>query len=358
MRRKRSSNRSTIITSTNFFRPSVRELEDRNVPSFFGFGHSSAGPATQLDVITPHNVVAGREFDVVVKAEDASGHVATGYTGTVTFSLAPPDSNAVLPMNYTFTSHDRGVHEFDVTLTTTGAEVVTVTDTLSATITGSATTTVNAAPAATHFQVFAPRHIVAGVPTEVTVVALGANNKLASSYAGTIALTSSDPAATLPGNYTFVASDHGVHTFQVTFNTAGSESIIATDTITTSITGQTSVNVTTAGAVTHFGLITLGPALVGFPAPVEVVALDSHNNIVAGYTGTVHFTSSDANATLPSDYTFVAGDHGEHLFEVTFAMSGRQTVTATDTTSSSITGTLREFVFSQIPTKGHSPWGF
>jgi hypothetical protein len=338
------------------FRPTVRILEDRNVPSHFGFGHSTPGPATHFQVITPEHVVSGREFDIFVEAEDASNHIASGYAGTVTFSLTPPDSNAVIPVNYTFTGGDRGVHEFDVTLSATGTETIAVTDTTTATITGSAATTVTPAPVATHFLVFAPRHVTPGVPTNVTVVALSANGQLASSYAGTIALTSTDPNAVLPGNFTFGPGDGGVHTFQVTFETSGNQTITATDQTSSSIAGQASVNVITVGAVTHFGLFTLGPALAGFPTPVEVVALDAHNHIVAGYAGTVHFTSSDANASLPANYTFQASDHGEHTFEVTFATAGRQTLTATDTSSSSVTGTLREFVLSQIPNKNHFPW--
>src|SRR5580700_4706865 len=84
------------------FRPAVRLLEDRNVPSHVGAGYASPGPATHLVVLTPENVVAGREFGILVEAEDASNHIATGYTGTVGFSLAPPDANAVLPGNFTF----------------------------------------------------------------------------------------------------------------------------------------------------------------------------------------------------------------------------------------------------------------
>ncbi len=61
--------------------------------------------------------------------------------------------------------------------------------------------------------------------------------------------------------------------------------------------------------------------------------MDSSNNVVPGYTGTVHFTTSDGGAvTLPSDYTFVTGDHGVHTFTgVTLVTAGSQTVTATDT---------------------------
>jgi hypothetical protein len=88
----------------------------------------------------------------------------------------------------------------------------------------------------------------------------------------------------------------------------------------------------------------MGPATVGLLTPVRVVALDASNNIVTGYTGTVHFTSSDSGAHLPADYTFKSSDDGSHVFWVTFEMAGEDTLTATDTMTSSITGSVNERV--------------
>ena len=63
--------------------------------------------------------------------------------------------------------------------------------------------------------------------------------------------------------------------------------------------------------------------------------------MATGYTGTVHFTSSDPAASLPSDYTFTAADSGVHTFAggVTFNTTESQALTATDTSNNSITGT-------------------
>src|SRR5206468_291784 len=46
------------------------------------------------------------------------------------------------------------------------------------------------------------------------------------------------------------------------------------------------------------------------------------------FTGTVTFTSSDAQAVLPADYTFVAGDAGVHAFSATLKTAGTQFMTA------------------------------
>jgi uncharacterized repeat protein (TIGR01451 family) len=60
---------------------------------------------------------------------------------------------------------------------------------------------------------------------------------------------------------------------------------------------------------------------------------------LTGYTGTVHFTSSDAQAVLPADYTFLPTDVGAHVFSFTLKTLGDQTITVTDTHSAGFTGT-------------------
>ena len=96
------------------------------------------------------------------------------------------------------------------------------------------------------------------------------------------------------------------------------------------------------GLATHFS-VTANPAAVAAGGSVDLVvtALDSSNTVVQNYAGTVHFTSTDALATLPSDYTFVAGDTGTHTFTsgATLKTAGAQTVTATDIANGSPTGT-------------------
>jgi len=71
--------------------------------------------------------------------------------------------------------------------------------------------------------------------------------------------------------------------------------------------------------------------VAGTPFNLTVKALDASGAIVPGYTGTVHFTSSDGSATLPANYTFIAGDNGAHTFTgVVLATPGSQTITVAD----------------------------
>jgi len=65
---------------------------------------------------------------------------------------------------------------------------------------------------------------------------------------------------------------------------------------------------------------------------VTVTAKDSGGSTAASYRGTVHFSSSDAQAFLPADYTFVAGDNGAHTFTVGLKTVGTQSITVADTT--------------------------
>jgi predicted outer membrane repeat protein len=62
----------------------------------------------------------------------------------------------------------------------------------------------------------------------VTVSAITGTGAIYTAFTGTVTLTSSDPKATLPATYTFLSSDNGVHTFSVTLNTLGTQSITAT----------------------------------------------------------------------------------------------------------------------------------
>src|SRR5204863_5229649 len=55
-----------------------------------------------------------------------------------------------------------------------------------------------------------------------------------------------------------------------------------------------------------FSYIVTMPSTMGATdaASVTVTVYDANYNIAAAYTGTVHFTSTDGSATLPSNYTF------------------------------------------------------
>src|SRR5262249_19284153 len=120
----------------------------------------------------------------------------------------------------------------------------------------------------------------------------------------------------------------------------GDQSVTATDTSDSTVTGSRTISVDAAPTATHFFVKAERNAHTGTVTRMVVAALDESNNVVPTYTGTVHFTSTDAGATLPADYTFTAADRGVHVFEFTPSATGEATVTATDTVDSSVTGSV------------------
>jgi len=80
-----------------------------------------------------------------------------------------------------------------------------------------------------------------------------------------------------------------------------------------------------------------------FPASIAVdggstftvTAKDASNNTLTTYSGTVHFTSSDSQAVLPANATLT---NGTGTFQAVLKTAGTQSRTATDTITSSITG--------------------
>jgi autotransporter-associated beta strand protein len=71
----------------------------------------------------------------------------------------------------------------------------------------------------------------------------------------------------------------------------------------------------------------------GATESLYVSAVDLLGNIDSTYRGTVHFTSSDAAAILPADYTFTAADNGQHVFVASLMTLGSQTLTVSDIVS-------------------------
>jgi hypothetical protein len=165
-----------------------------------------------------------------------------------------------------------------------------------------------------------------------------ASGNRVSGYTGTVHFTSSDIQAVLPADYTFTSADAGQHPFSVTLKTAGSQTVTATDTVTSSLTGSQTVTISNGGTATRLSLTGLSNATAGTTQTATVTLYDASGTRVTGYTGTVQFSSSDSQAGLPAVYTFTSADAGQHQFSMTLKTAGSQTVTATDTVTGSLTG--------------------
>ncbi len=286
--------------------------------------------ATAFTVTAPTNVTQGNPFTYTVTAVDQYDNTAAAYNGTVYFTST--DAQATLPTSTTLIS---GTGMFTGTLrTTTSTETVSATDTSNAGLTGTSLPITVVPASATHFSISAPSTTVAGNMLTYTVTALNQFNTVATTYTGTVIMSSTDAQAAFPFS---TALPGGQEIFTTVLKTAGFQTITATDNVNAAIAGTSNLISVTTAAASHFVVLAAPSTLTaGNSVNVLVTAKDPYNNTVASYTGTVHFTSSDPQSTTPADSTL---NNGTGTFTGTILRtSGVQTVTATDTTLG-ITGT-------------------
>ena len=145
----------------------------------------------------------------------------------------------------------------------------------------------------------------------------------------------------LPADYTFTATDGGVHTFNATLKTAATQSLTATDTVTGRIVATQAGIVVKPAAASQLIIGGLPGVTHGVAFSLTLTLEDAYGNVVTGYVGTVHFSSSDSTATLPANYTFTAADAGQHTFTNAMILrkKGKQTFTITDPLNSALTAT-------------------
>ena len=294
-------------------------------------------PAVWVSNGFPTNTTAGIVLTFTLTAMDAFGNVATNYRGSVHFSSS--DAQAGLPADYTFTGADAGSHTFTAILKTAGTQSITFADPAIPAFTGILSAiTVNPAAAASIIIAGFPA-TTAGVAHTFSVTLKDAFGNVATGYTGTVTFGSSDPLASLPANYTFTAGDAGVHTFSATLRRAGAESISVADTVTLILSSTESGIAVSAAAVSQFAISSPVNVSQGVGFSITVSAEDAFGNVVTGYRGKVHLSSTDPRAGS-QDFTFGNNDNGVHVFSYTFNTLAFQTFTVADTTNSSILGSV------------------
>jgi ELWxxDGT repeat protein len=175
----------------------------------------------------------------------------------------------------------------------------------------------------------------AGQADTVTVTALNADGTPDTTLNGTVNIAVSDAKAVYPATVTLT---NGTAQFNVTFKTAGPQSVTAADVQTPTDQGTESDIVVQAAAASSFTLTGFpSPATVGTAGNFTVTAYDQYGNVATDYGGTVHFTSSDPAAVLPADATLTGGT-GQ--FSATLKTLGTsQSLTTTDKNNSALTAT-------------------
>ncbi len=200
--------------------------------------------------VSGNTVTAGNPFIITTQAADQFGNPVTTFSGPITFTTTDPQ---VPTLSGTTLSNGFGVTLG--TLKTVAGGPWTITAASGGTKGTSAPISVTPGNAV-YFNVSAPSTAITNAGSTVTVTALDAFNNLATNYAGTVQLTSTDNAAVaagdLGGSYTFTTgtgNDNGSHVFNVKLLTNGTQKITAADT-----TATVPAIVGTSGAVTASGL--------------------------------------------------------------------------------------------------------
>ena len=267
------------------------------------------GGAVGFTVSAPTQVTAGANVSVTVTAVDALGNPVPGFLGTVDLDNTPAGSTALnLSGQYNFTAADSGRHTFLFSnLTQAGAAKLSV----FAVGMPTATVPLTVVPAAlSKFAFAAPASIPAGTPFSFSITAEDKFGNVETGYTGTVHFSAlaNDTQAVLPADYTFTAADAGTHTFSATlFKTAGASSpFINAKDLATGVNTFGTIFVTPLAPASLSVTSLSSPYVAGTLSGVAVTAVDIYGNQATGYTGTIHVSSSDANASLPADYTFTA----------------------------------------------------
>ncbi len=285
---------------------------------------------------------------ITVTARDAAGNVAIGYLGTV--HVTSSDALATLPGDYAFQASDAGVKTLSATLKTLGAQSITVTDKVSASIAGSQTgITVNPVPPVTP---------VVTLDANVTTGATGLTASTQDQGAGmtyTWSFTNGNyTGAQGSRQMTYTAGSTGTLTASVTVSNAGgnasgsaSATVVAMPTISGFSVSPTSV--TAGNAATLSYTFTGTSAKIGTSAGASDVAASvtsgGTTNVAPGSTTTYHLTVANAaNTTIPATATLtvyppvtISGNAGVAGATLSYTDGTAKTATADGTGAYSFT---------------------
>jgi hypothetical protein len=134
-----------------------------------------------------------------------------------------------------------------------------------------------------------PATTMASTPFSVHIAVNNPNGSPATQYTGTIAFTSTDSAAVLPLQYTFTAGDAGAHDFMASLNTAGMQTITATDTTDSGLNASADSTVAAGPAFYYVppmsGKIRLLPNLQQSTPTLAVLDLTAMVDLTGYYVG-------------------------------------------------------------------------
>ena len=263
-------------------------------------------------------------FGFNIYAYDAAGNLATSYNGTVAFTSSDPGFVNLGPVTLV-----NGVGSQTAVLKTAGTDSITATDTTNPSITGTGFFTIQPG-VVTHIGLTAPSSAYVGSPISYTLTAYDLYGNVATSYGGTVVFTSTDPSAILPGSS---AITNGTGTFSATMETAGSQTITATDAANSLTATSNAISVT-------------------IPALVVTTANDDAGAALNCTIQTTPGTGTDASCSLRDALLFAANEgSGSITFDST-AFAATNTTAANTITLSNGTLTIPSNTVINGPTSG------
>lgn len=316
-----------------------------------------AGQVTRLvwDLVQNSNVLTYQKFSTTVALYDNYNNKATNYAGDLNWSSTDPQAqffesgqaSSLSGNSYSMNSStDLGEKQFDVQLKTLTDHVVSqlqnITIKTSVNPNAVLTGTLKIFPSSNYYVVSKAtdngnNYFIAGKKTTVYVSGYTQTGDDLPSDMHTSNVLSSPDASDANVISSLVDQNSNVFLIYdaVTFYTASDRSsLVIADTNQTHLSGAISLPVR-AASIANIVLTGLSSGTSGYAQTARVRAVDAYSNLITGYLGTVHFTSNDATAVLPADYTFTTQDAGQHDFVsgVTLNGNGIFNVSVTDTTN-------------------------
>jgi hypothetical protein len=291
------------------------------------YGDTATSGPLSITITAPTLSFATPTATANVGVAYASNATASGTVGTTTYSLAsgalPASGHLVLNaatglITGTPYAADAGTFNFTVKVVDQYGDTAT---------SGSLGITINAAGA-----------IAFGAAPTGTATAGVAYTSTFSASGGAGALTYSITAGALPTGMNFNASTGAITGTPTGTAQAYNFTAQAADGFGDTPASQAYTITLNPGAATHYVVAVTSATTItaGGTVNFTVTAFDAYSNVATGYAGSVTFTSSDTQATLPANSTLASGTGG---FMATLKTAGSKTVTATDTTNIAIVGT-------------------
>ena len=213
--------------------------------------------------------------------------------------------------------------------------------------------------AAAEFAVAMPSQVQAGTLTAVTLTALGSNGRTATSYTGTIDLSGTgsvtfyaSKSSTATAITSIAVTSNSTVTVYVDFPTtaAGTQTITATDSVTSSITGTGETVVAVPDVAAYYSMSLAPAVLTGATTTVQMVAYDANGFVDRSYEGTADLTTTATGVTFSA--TAVQFHNGYATFQVTFATAGTgEAIVATDSVNTSLVKTVSTNVVTDAATQ-------